>query len=475
MDRLRHLVVIVPGIGGSVLAESDAGSPHTVWDARVKDIAATAVLNPKRLGVAEHPSLIPVGLVPHIGFAGPLALPGYAGLTKQISKAFGARVDTADRPTALADTQADLLLFPYDFRLGVRSAAERLRTEIEDRLAAMCGTEREKAERVVVIGHSMGGLVARYWLGPLGGADRCAALITLGTPHRGAPKALDWLVNGMLGGGAPFGRASAVLREWQSVYDLLPRYRMIAQPGGTPLYPYELGPAVTARAPGFSARAKAAFTLHEEIREFWSRPEPEIALPKVTAVFARGHGTLHRAAVVSDRLEVGDKDPDWLPNPGWGGDGTVPAISAIPVEADSDRNAWRAVPVKHLALASAPEAVEILAMITSPSLGAVLGDTPQSPWLGVDLDDVLITGTTPSLRVRLLGAERDAATRIHAELRGPTGGYRITGWKETGDGWETVLSPLPTGTYELTVQAVRVPVAGRVTFRSVVGVVEPEE
>ncbi|MET7483525.1 hypothetical protein [Streptomyces sp. NPDC005538] len=474
MAGLRHLVVIVPGIGGSVLAErgDGAGARGTVWDAGAWDIAATALLNPKRLGVEEHPSLLPIGLVPRIGFAGPLALPGYTGLVEGIEKAFAARVDTAGRPTEFADPRADLLLFPYDFRLGVRGAAEQLRTEIEDRLALMCGTEREKARRVVVIGHSMGGLVARYWLGPLGGADRCAALVTLGTPHRGAPKALDWLVNGMMGGGRPFGRASAVLREWQSVYDLLPRYRVIAQPGGTPLYPHELSRVVTAGVPGFAARAKAAFTLHEEIRESWS--QPEVPLPKVTAVFARGHGTRHRAAVEGERLEVGDADPEWLPNVGWRGDGTVPALSAIPVELD-DWNAWRAVPGKHLALASTPEVPEILAAITSPSLTDVHGDTPAGPWLGVDLDDVLPARSTHPVRVRLLGAHREADTRVQAALYGPGGARRLTEWTDTNGDWEAILPPLPPGRYELTVQALRVPVVGRVTARSVVGVVEPEE
>jgi triacylglycerol esterase/lipase EstA (alpha/beta hydrolase family) len=45
--------------------------------------------------------------------------------------------------------------------------------------------------RVIVVAQSMGGLVAG-----LGGALDRQALITLGTPHRGSPKALDWLSTG---------------------------------------------------------------------------------------------------------------------------------------------------------------------------------------------------------------------------------------------------------------------------------------
>jgi triacylglycerol lipase len=45
------------------------------------------------------------------------------------------------------------------------------------------------AERVSVIAHSMGGLDARYAIAKLGGADRIASLVTIGTPHHGTPLA----------------------------------------------------------------------------------------------------------------------------------------------------------------------------------------------------------------------------------------------------------------------------------------------
>ncbi|MBX2803148.1 MAG: hypothetical protein KTR31_36040 [Myxococcales bacterium] len=44
-------------------------------------------------------------------------------------------------------------------------------------------------ERLCLIAHSMGGLDARYALAHLGLSDRVAALITIGTPHRGTPLA----------------------------------------------------------------------------------------------------------------------------------------------------------------------------------------------------------------------------------------------------------------------------------------------
>lgn len=72
-------------------------------------------------------------------------------------------------------------------------------------------------EPVHIIGHSMGGLDARYMISRLGMADRVLSLTTIGTPHRGSPVA-DWLVR-------RFGRLVAPLLRLanipcQAFYDL---------------------------------------------------------------------------------------------------------------------------------------------------------------------------------------------------------------------------------------------------------------
>jgi hypothetical protein len=464
VERLRHLVVVIPGIGGSVLTTAE----RPVWDGGPGRTAAS-LLHPGRLDVTEHPDLVSVGLVPKIGFAGPLALPGYVGLVAGIRAGFrDVRTDTARHDRAIQDPRADLLLFPYDFRIGVRPAAVRLRDEIERRLDLLSGTERAKAGRVIVIAHSMGGLVARYWLGPLGGAGRGAALITLGTPHRGAAKALDWLVNGMVVGPMRFRKVTAVLRGWQSVYDLLPRYRMVAVTGSErPLYPHELPPDSVRHVPGFAARAADAFAMHEEIRVSWT----DGAFPEITPIYGRGHGTLHRGRLDGARLTVEAADPDWLPNVGWAGDGTVPAISAIPIEMDDRRGAWRWTPGTHLELGSTPEAVQVLAAYTSPALSAVHGAEPQGPWLGIDLDDTVLADTPTPMGVRLLGVRPGPDTTVGALVAG----HRIS-FRQVAEGiWEATLPSLPPGVYRVLVQAVRVPDAGRLTLTKTMGSVSPDE
>ncbi len=65
------------------------------------------------------------------------------------------------------------------FTQDVRSVAARLSTLVEE----IC--EETGYERVHVIGHSLGGVVARYYVQCLGGDARVHTLCTLGTPHAG--------------------------------------------------------------------------------------------------------------------------------------------------------------------------------------------------------------------------------------------------------------------------------------------------
>ena len=51
--------------------------------------------------------------------------------------------------------------------------------------------------QVVFVCHSMGGLIARWYIEQCGGAEITRKLITLGTPYRGAAHAVDQLVNGV--------------------------------------------------------------------------------------------------------------------------------------------------------------------------------------------------------------------------------------------------------------------------------------
>lgn len=61
----------------------------------------------------------------------------------------------------------------------VRTAAAQLAREIEE----IC--EETDYERIHVVAHSLGGLIARYYVTRLGGDERVHTVVTLGTPHHG--------------------------------------------------------------------------------------------------------------------------------------------------------------------------------------------------------------------------------------------------------------------------------------------------
>jgi triacylglycerol lipase len=75
-------------------------------------------------------------------------------------------------------------LAPSDARDGLDRLAEQLQQQIDARY--------HRGERFTMVGFSMGGLIARYYLQELGGAARCDRLFTLSTPHHGTWSSLGY-------------------------------------------------------------------------------------------------------------------------------------------------------------------------------------------------------------------------------------------------------------------------------------------
>jgi hypothetical protein len=65
------------------------------------------------------------------------------------------------------------------FTPDLRTAAEQLRAHVEE-TCALSGRRR-----VDIVAHSLGGLIARYYVQRMGGDARVRTLVTLGTPHAG--------------------------------------------------------------------------------------------------------------------------------------------------------------------------------------------------------------------------------------------------------------------------------------------------
>lgn len=467
-QRLRHLIVVIPGIGGSVLQR--AGERKPVWGDGLRRVAARA-LDPEELSWSPGDGVRAVGLIRSVSILpGWTVLHGYGELVRGICNRFqGVILDQGHPDHRVPD--ANVVLFPYDFRQSVEVAAERLAAEVKVRLNEL--GERDQRRRVVVVAHSMGGLVARYWLGPLEGWRCCRALVTLGTPHRGAPKALDWLVNGVRLKGVRLPAATRVIQGWPSVYELLPRYpAVIREETGETLYPHELD------VKGFDHdRAADAFKLHKRIEAAWDEVAAEQDGPEVTPFLGCGHPTLDRASW-SGALSVTKDCADWSGQPpDWFGDGTVPALAAGPIEQDERRAGWFRPPARHGALPSHPGVVERLETINSEARTPMRGPEKERPSLGVDVEEWYPAGEAVPVEVflRQVPQEQDVSgVRVWAswslERGGPPDCVEL---ERAADRWVGELGGFPPGSYRLTVEATRVPGGEPPPVEEVFGVVDP--
>ena len=141
--------------------------------------------------------------------------------------------------TALRDAGADVLVFPYDWRLSNTHNAAVLAREILRRWFG--GTTPEVSpppeQRITFIGHSMGGLLARYLLEsqPLW-AGLARRLITIGTPHRGTPQTFLHFI----GRTFPFPRTPYY--DWVDL--LVPKLAVVPGSAGTQMLPGPVQSAV---------------------------------------------------------------------------------------------------------------------------------------------------------------------------------------------------------------------------------------
>ncbi|SHI99875.1 PGAP1-like protein [Tessaracoccus bendigoensis DSM 12906] len=468
---LKHLVVVVPGIGGSNLVD---GKERRVWG---HDLGALAMAPFRAEELAIDNPLVPAGLLRVSGALPWTGVASYGRLIAKLKRRLQLSNDdvSAVGPQGVLNPAASLVEFGYDFRQPMADSAGRLRAVIN----SVRGNRR-----VIVVGHSMGGLVARWWWGVLGGHRVCDGLVTVGTPHRGAPKALDWLVNGVSLGLGPVGAASRhlltdasqVLQGWPSVYELLPRYRVIKSEAGI-LYPHEWEGA----GDWFRDRAGVAYRTHLELETACVAATEESPQSAFMAFYATGHGTLSSAFVDRDgRLRVSKDDPDWFDTKGWkGGDGTVPSLSATPVERESvNERTWS--PEHHLAMADSDRAVAYVAQFEQDGKGNVRGGSDEDEaWIGLDYDVVRVE-TSTALGLRLNGAEVDDGVVPQVILKAepgdggdrPADAMRLEVAQTADGGWEAGLPGLPPGSYRFTVSLDHVPGVDRVETSSLIGVVE---
>jgi pimeloyl-ACP methyl ester carboxylesterase len=340
----NDLVVVLPGITGSTLGvRGDDGSPaseHLIWapsaGAVWKLLTGGQSILKKALpeGIGDgHPDdgVEPVGLMPDVHVLPGIWTPirGYDVLVSALEKQ-GYQRGQGGKP-------ATLIAFAYDWRLSNRYNGERLKTVVEPALEQLRAQGGAYADaKVVFICHSMGGLVARWYIEKCGGAEVTRKLITLGTPWRGATDALEQLVNGVKKGIGPLSLdLTAFSRSMPSLFQLLPEYACISNAGGwaktTEVSVPNVSTAMVADAMAFHTDLQAAETARPASRTMTHMVVGIRQPSQTTVTFQDGH------AVTSQTF---GSDNDY-------GDGTVSLTGAVGLGEALDTNLAVRVPEQH--------------------------------------------------------------------------------------------------------------------------------
>ncbi|MGI5430878.1 lipase/acyltransferase domain-containing protein [Streptomyces sp. CA-179760] len=240
-DRTHDAVVVIPGIMGSELRDGTSGSVLWGLDPRFYGRAWLTASTLRALQLTEAELAGEYGRVTASRLLHfPAWLPFFRGF-----EPYTALVDAVY--TAVVHPAA-VLEFPYDWRLPVAYNAERLAEEAlahltrwqehPSHVAARGRHATQRPAQLVLVAHSMGGLLVRHL--PLEMAEKIRVSVTLGTPFHGSPKAAALLNSGRALVPLPARRpASAMLQRdpdmgvralavtLPGVYDLLPTYRSV--------------------------------------------------------------------------------------------------------------------------------------------------------------------------------------------------------------------------------------------------------
>lgn len=434
---MHDLVVVLPGILGSTLQK--AGKP--IWEP-----SAGAVLRAiKTLGRSidqltlpdgigdDHPGdgVTPVALMPDLHVVPGLwtAHIGYDVLLERLVSAF----DLTYASLAFADRPGNLLPVPYDWRLSNRYNGRRLKSIVEPALERWRSQGGEFADaRVVFICHSMGGLIARWYIDREGGAETTRKLVTLGTPHRGALGALEHLVNG-----APIGIGKLSLdvtrlaRSLPSMHQLLPRYACIETVDG-------LVNTIETEVPELDRGLVAdAAHFHDQLDEAWSGAydfHPIVGFRQPTDTTAR----IANGRVVPIRTIEGNDE---------GGDATVPRLSATPATLNPDDSSIRSTAERHGALQSNPGVLDELEFILGARTEPYRAAGPTE--LSIAIDELNMAGEPIALTATTFGDQR---LKLRATVTSESGHGVTTVMLDPGERKE--IGTFPAGGYTVTVGAV---------------------
>jgi Lecithin:cholesterol acyltransferase/WD domain, G-beta repeat len=218
-DATADAIIVIPGFMGSELA--DAKSGNTLWglsDARWYVSAWTTGASIRALKLTDEERTGRTGRVLATRL---LRTPAFAPVLTGIEPYTGL-VSSLRRVCRHPDA---VLEFAYDWRLSVAHNARELAEAAEQHLRRWRHHRQGSAEaRLVLVAHSLGGLIARYYTGVLGGRADTRLTIGIGVPYLGTIAAVEALQRPRP---LPARRMAELVRTLPGMYDLLPFYRCV--------------------------------------------------------------------------------------------------------------------------------------------------------------------------------------------------------------------------------------------------------
>jgi hypothetical protein len=164
---MRDIVVLLPGITGSVLQKDGKDIWAVSGQAAWKTLTSLGSSLQQLMLGDDDPEIDDVGdgvrasrLMPDAHLVpGLVKIDGYSVISRLITSHFEVIRGSVDnvRP-------ANFFEFPYDWRRDNRVAARLLKHFIAQRLALWRTYSGAADAKVILLAHSMGGLVARYYL-----------------------------------------------------------------------------------------------------------------------------------------------------------------------------------------------------------------------------------------------------------------------------------------------------------------------
>jgi hypothetical protein len=458
--KLGDVLVILPGITGSVLqkdgkdvwAISGQAISRAVWS--LGDSLQQLLLeddDPKTDDLGD--GIEAVRVMRDVTFVPKLAtIDGYSGLHRMITESF--RIVPGELG---GNTPANFFEFPYDWRRDNRVSARRLQRFVDDKLRLWRKYTGNSEAKVILVAHSMGGLVSEYYLEVLGGWKDCRMLVTFGTPFRGSVNALDALVNGV-SKAAGLVNLSEFLRSCTSVYQLLPTYPMVLVDSNWRRVAETKLPKVV------QDRAVSARQFHEDIfqavdcrKKTESADKDHVLLPIVgiEQETLQSAELLNGQVILSEELPASVIDKVSSSEILGTGDGTVPRLSAIPIQLSDALGKCFFVAQKHGSLQNTPlllnELGEQLKQLQVKGLAAIrnIGELPVSrPSIRLSLQDTYLADEPVTVCAQLInpkGLPRQMLMRLEPlDALGPAKECEFT---ESSEQWQVELGLLPPGLY----------------------------